>query len=109
MTGARRVLSERRDRRARNSAAAQREFWGGRFDASETPVELLESAYWLLRTRSVQYLSKAEAAVRRARTGEAKRAAAARVEVARAEITDICGEAVAELERLADRIDTTRR
>jgi len=104
-----RPATERRQERAENSRAAQREFWGARFDESPTPVELLEQAYMLLRTRAVQLEQKALGAEQRAQTPAEAEKTRQRIAAARERITQVCSAAAAELERLAATIDTTRR
>jgi len=104
-----RPLTERRRQRAENSRRAQDEFWGAKFDAAETPLDLLEAAYLLLRSRARQVERDALAAGKRARTPQETSAARDRIGSAREQITQVCGDAAAELERLAHTIDTTRR
>jgi hypothetical protein len=104
-----RPLTDRRKARAENSRRAQQEFWGTKFDAAQTPLELLEAGYLLLRTRVRQIERDALAASRRARTPQEVTAAGERSASVRQQITEVCGDAAAELERLANTIDTTRR
>jgi hypothetical protein len=104
-----RPLTERRQARAENSRRAQQEFWGTKFDAAETPLDLLEAAYLLLRSRARQLERDALAAGKRAKTPQEIAAARQRSASARDQITKVCGDAAAELERLANTIDTTRR
>lgn len=105
----RRPLVERRRQRAENSRAAQEKYWAARFGAAETPLDLLEAAYLLLRTRVRQVERDAAAAGKRAKTPQETSAAADRGASARELITQVCGDAAAEMERLARTIDTTRR
>lgn len=100
---------ERRRERTENSRATRREFWGARFDQADTPVDLLEQAYRLLRSRVMRLERRALGAAGRARTPEEAERTRRRVAAARQRITEICGTAAAELERLADTIDTARR
>jgi hypothetical protein len=104
-----RPLTERRKARAENSRRAQEEYWGAKFNAAETPLDLLEAAYLLLRSRARQLERDAHAAGKRAKTSQERSAARERIASARAQITQLCGDAAAELERLARTIDTTRR
>lgn len=104
-----RPLTDRRKARAETSRRAQEEFWGAKFDAAETPLDLLEAGYLLLRSRARQLERDALAASKRARTPQETAAARERSASARQQITQVCGDAAAELERLASTIDTTRR
>lgn len=104
-----RPLSERRRERAANSRRAQKEYWGAKFGAAQTPLDLLEAGYLLLRTRARQLERDALAAARRARTPQEVSAAGQRIASAREQITRVCADAAGELERLANTIDTTRR
>ena len=102
-------LTERRQERQDNSRRAQQEFWGAKFDAAQTPLELLEAAYLLLRSRARQLERDALKAGVRAKTPTEVEAARQRIASARDQITQVCGDAAADLERLANTINTTRR
>jgi hypothetical protein len=104
-----RPLTERRKRRQENSRRAQEEFWAAKFAAAKTPLELLEVAYLLLRSRCGQLERDVLNAGKRAKTPAEVEAARQRIASARDQITQVCGDAAAELERLATTIDTTRR
>lgn len=108
-TTQKRPLTERRKQRAENSRRAQQEFWAEKFAAAQTPLDLLEVAYLLLRSRCGQLERDALKAGSRAKTPSEVEAARQRIASARDQITQVCGDAAAELERLANTIDTTRR
>jgi hypothetical protein len=104
-----RPLRERRQERQDNSRRAQQEFWGAKFNAAQTPLELLEAAYLMLRSRARQLERHALKAGERAKTEQQAEAAKQRIASVRDQITQVCADAAAELERLANTIDTTRR
>lgn len=104
-----RPLTERRQARTENSRAAQSAFWGARFDDAATPVDLLQAAYRMLRARVVRLERKALRAEQRARTPAETEEARRQTAAVRERITVACAVAAAELERLANTIDTTRR
>lgn len=108
-TTQKRPLTERRQARAENSRRAQDEFWAAKFAAAETPLDLLETAYLMLRSRCVQLERDAANAGKRAKTRPEVEAAGQRIVSVRSQISQVCGDAAAELERLANTIDTTRR
>lgn len=110
MTDSRRPpLAERRKARAVASAERKQEFWKVRFDAAQTPAELVQANWDLLRTRLKQIERRALARVERAKSDEEKAAATMKLAEARQEIQRICDDASAELARLADQIDIGRR
>lgn len=96
--------------RAAHSREAQHTFWEERFAAAETPLELVQETWAMLRARLMQLERKAMARVERA-AGSREELTEARQQLAevRERITSICGDASAELARLADEINTKRR
>lgn len=101
-------LRERRAQRAQRSREKQLVHWREKFDAADTPLELCAVALDQFRTRLSQWESKAEGAVRRARTDEEKAAAAARLDAARADVARVAGEAAEYLTEASEQFDTTR-
>jgi hypothetical protein len=105
----RRDLRERRRIRQAKSAERQQALWAARFAAAENPLDLLGHAYALLRTRVVQWESRAVDAYERARTDQDKTEAADRLEGARADVERICGELAGVLVQAAEQLNTTRK
>lgn len=101
--------AQRRQERIARSEARQLEYARARFEAAETPLDLYEAAYSLLRGRLVKFQRLAENAVARAGTEKERAAAERRQLAARATVQQVCGEAAEYLERAANRLDTTRR
>jgi hypothetical protein len=108
-TTRRQRLRERRQIRAENSRNRQAATWKSRFDAAQTPLDLLGLSYSLLRSRLVQWEQLAAAALDRARTDEARAAATERLEAARADVQRLCDEVVRVLAETADQLDTSRK
>lgn len=107
--GRRRNRRKVRAQRAANSRKAQQATWEARFNAAETPQELLSVSFDLLRTRLFQTERKAAKALEAASTEEEKTAARKRCQEAQEAVERICGEAAAYLAQIADQLDTTRR
>jgi hypothetical protein len=95
--------------KAGRSREAQDQFWQERFAAAETPLELVQETWAMLRARLVQLERKALAGVERAGTRDQRLDAEQKLVDARTRIESTCATAAAELARLADEIHTERR
>lgn len=105
-TRARRKSSAEKAARSRD---AQQKFWEERFGATETPLDLVQESWAMLRARLVQLERKAVARVERGGTGEQRQEAEQGLAATRELIKKTCGAAATELARLADEIHTERR
>lgn len=95
--------------KAARSHDAHRKFWEERFAAAETPMDLVQETWAMLRARLVQIERKALVRVERAGTREQRLEAEQRLVETRTQIKEICAAAASELARLADEIKTGRR
>ena len=102
-------LRERRKDRAIKSAANQGQFWNERLATAQTPLDLYEQAYSMLRTRLVKWETKASKAVDRANTDKAREVAMDQLDEARADVERICKEIAGVLVQAASQLDLTRR
>jgi hypothetical protein len=100
---------KRADEKAQRSRAAQQQFWGDRFAAADTPLDLVQETWAMLRARLVQLERKALARVERASSREQRLEAEQNLVNTRDLIKRTCSSAAAEMARLADEIHTERR
>ena len=108
MTATRPARKTGADKAARSRKAQQR-FWEERFAAAETPLDLVQETWAMLRARLIQVERKALVRVERAGTREQRLEAERRLMEARELIKGTCGSVAAEMARLTDEINTGRR
>ena len=95
--------------KATRSRDAQQKFWEDRFAATETPLDLVQESWAMLRARLMQLERKAVARVERAGSSEQRAEARQELAAARELIKKTCGAAATEMARLANEIHTERR
>lgn len=109
MTTPTRPRRKRSAEKAARSRESQQKFWEERFAATETPLDLVQETWAMLRARLVQVERKALLRVERAGSREQRIEAEQKLTEARELIKTTCGAAAAEMARLADEIHTERR
>lgn len=109
MTTPTRPRRKRSADKAARSRQSQQKFWEERFAATDTPLDLVQESWAMLRTRLVQLERKAVARVERAAAGEQRLDAEQNLAKVRELIKKTCGAAATELARLATEIHTERR
>lgn len=109
MTATTRPRRKRAAEKAARSRESQAKFWENRFAATETPLDLVQESWAMLRTRLAQLERKATARVERAGTSEQRLEAEQGLAATRELIKKICGAAASEMARLANEIHTERR
>ena len=95
--------------KAARSRDAQQKFWEERFAATETPLDLVQETWAMLRARLMQLERKAVARVERAGAGDQRIAAEQNLAKTREQIKTTCADAATEMARLANEIHTERR
>lgn len=95
--------------KATRSRDAQQKFWEQRFAATETPLDLVQETWAMLRARLMQLERKAVARVERAGGAEQRLEAEQGLVAVRELIKTTCGSAATEIARLATEIQTERR
>jgi hypothetical protein len=109
MTTPTRPRRKRSADKAARSRESQQKFWEDRFAATETPLDLVQETWAMLRARLVQLERKALLRVERAGSREQRLDAEQGLVKTRELIRAQCGAAAAEMARLADEIHTERR